>query len=60
MDNDGDGVLNYKDADFCTLNAAGVCSSLDKDGDGNGVFKPCEKGEPHCESFVAYVAGIKK
>ncbi len=32
----------------------------DKDGDGNGVFKPCEKGEPHCESFVAYVAGIKK
>lgn len=33
-DSDGDGIINYKDADFCVLNAAGVCSSLDKDGDG--------------------------
>jgi len=32
----------------------------DKDGEGDGVFKPSEKGEAHCESFVAYVAGIKR
>lgn len=34
LDSDSDGIINYKDADFCTLNAAGVCASLDKDSDG--------------------------
>jgi hypothetical protein len=33
-DADGDGILNYQDADFCTLNANGVCHILDTDGDG--------------------------
>ena len=33
-DDDADGILNYADADFCTLNANGVCISLDTDGDG--------------------------
>ncbi|MEO0471877.1 MAG: hypothetical protein AAF206_19785, partial [Bacteroidota bacterium] len=33
-DADGDGVLNFADADFLSLNAAGVASSLDTDGDG--------------------------
>ncbi|MEM6801060.1 MAG: PA14 domain-containing protein [Bacteroidota bacterium] len=33
-DEDGDGIINYRDSDFCTLNANGVCSSLDDDGDG--------------------------
>lgn len=33
-DDDGDGILNYQDSDFCTLNANGVCSSMDADGDG--------------------------
>jgi large repetitive protein len=33
-DADGDGVPNYKDAQFCTLNARGVCASIDKDADG--------------------------
>ncbi len=33
-DADGDGTLNYQDADFCALNGAGVCDSLDTDGDG--------------------------
>lgn len=33
-DDDGDGLFNYEDPDFCTLNANGVCSSLDSDGDG--------------------------
>ncbi|MEM6632952.1 MAG: T9SS type A sorting domain-containing protein [Bacteroidota bacterium] len=33
-DDDTDGTLNYQDADFCTLNGNGVCSSLDTDGDG--------------------------
>ncbi|MEI6948012.1 hypothetical protein V9K67_12515 [Paraflavisolibacter sp. H34] len=33
-DADNDGIPNYRDAQFCTLNAAGVCASLDKDGDG--------------------------
>ena len=39
VDDDGDGVLNYKDADYAAangsaLNANGVISSLDTDGDG--------------------------
>lgn len=34
LDNDKDGTLNYQDADFCTLNANGVCTHLDTDGDG--------------------------
>ena len=33
-DDDADGILNYADADFCTLNANGVCVSMDTDGDG--------------------------
>ena len=33
-DDDGDGTLNYEDADFCTLNANGVCDNMDTDGDG--------------------------
>ena len=33
-DVDNDGILNYQDADFCTLNANGVCTNLDTDGDG--------------------------
>ena len=34
LDSDGDGTINYADADYCTLNAQGVCTSLDKDSDG--------------------------
>lgn len=33
-DFDDDGILNYRDADYCLLNPAGVCYSLDEDGDG--------------------------
>ncbi|WP_430409683.1 Calx-beta domain-containing protein [Kordia sp.] len=33
-DEDGDGIINYQDADFCALNANGVCSNLDSDNDG--------------------------
>lgn len=33
-DSDDDDILNYKDTDFCTLNSAGVCESMDADGDG--------------------------
>ncbi|WP_397363926.1 LamG-like jellyroll fold domain-containing protein [Olleya sp. R77988] len=33
-DHDVDGVLNYQDADFCTLNSSGVCVNLDFDSDG--------------------------
>jgi hypothetical protein len=33
-DDDNDGIVNYKDADYCTLNTAGTCSVLDSDGDG--------------------------
>ncbi len=34
-DDDGDGIVNYKDVDYGgTLNPMGVCSALDKDGDG--------------------------
>ena len=33
-DADNDGIPNYKDAQFCSLNSKGVCTSMDKDGDG--------------------------
>ncbi len=33
-DDDADGILNYEDSDFCTLNSNGVCANLDTDGDG--------------------------
>lgn len=33
-DDDGDGIWNYADADFCTLNSFGVCANLDTDKDG--------------------------
>lgn len=33
-DIDGDGIINYADADFCSLNFNGVCASLDADNDG--------------------------
>lgn len=33
-DADNDGILNYEDADFCTINAQGVCTAMDFDGDG--------------------------
>ena len=33
-DPDTDGILNYQDPDFCTLNANGICTNLDSDGDG--------------------------
>ena len=37
-DSDNDGIPNYQDADFCALNAAGVCASLDIDNDGIPSF----------------------
>ncbi|MBN8702362.1 MAG: gliding motility-associated C-terminal domain-containing protein [Bacteroidetes bacterium] len=33
-DADNDGVPNYQDPGFCTLNAKGVCATMDTDGDG--------------------------
>ena len=33
-DDDGDGIINYRDPDYCSLNANGVCASIDADGDG--------------------------
>ena len=33
-DADNDGILNYQDPDFCTLNGFGVCANLDNDNDG--------------------------
>jgi len=33
-DEDNDGIPNYRDAGFCTLNANGVCASMDIDNDG--------------------------
>ncbi|MBL4939543.1 MAG: gliding motility-associated C-terminal domain-containing protein, partial [Lutibacter sp.] len=33
-DSDADGIPNYKDEDFCTLNNLGICTSMDVDNDG--------------------------
>ena len=33
-DSDYDGIPNFQDPDYCTLNSAGVCASMDLDGDG--------------------------
>ncbi len=38
IDSDNDGILNYLDEDFCTLNAYGICTSLDPDNDGIPSF----------------------
>jgi len=38
IDSDDDGILNYKDEDFCTLNSFGICASLDPDNDGLPSF----------------------
>lgn len=34
FDDDGDGIANYRDSDFCALNSKGVCVFLDFDNDG--------------------------
>ena len=41
LDSDDDGLFNYQDPDFCSLNSRGVCSILDFDGD--GVIDPFDK-----------------
>ncbi|RIA10382.1 gliding motility-associated-like protein [Flavobacteriaceae bacterium MAR_2010_72] len=33
-DDDNDGIPNYQDADFCSLNTNNICASLDPDNDG--------------------------
>ena len=33
-DSDSDGIPNYRDPDFCSLNSFGICIDLDVDGDG--------------------------
>ncbi len=38
IDSDYDGILNYQDEDFCTLNTYGICTSLDIDNDGIPSF----------------------
>jgi len=37
-DNDNDGILDYLDVDYCTLNSFGICESLDLDNDGIPSF----------------------
>ncbi|MEL6865610.1 MAG: hypothetical protein AAFP19_14380 [Bacteroidota bacterium] len=37
-DNDFDGVPDYKDSDFCTLNTLGICTYMDLDNDGIPAF----------------------
>ncbi len=38
IDSDFDGILNYEDEDFCTLNSFGICTALDPDNDGIPSF----------------------
>ncbi len=38
QDSDFDGIKNYADPDFCTLNSAGVCAEMDPDNDGIPSF----------------------
>ncbi|MFK8104173.1 MAG: T9SS type A sorting domain-containing protein [Saprospiraceae bacterium] len=54
-DADNDGTVNYADSDFCTLNANGVCTSLDTDGDGIPDFLDLDSDEDGC--FDANEAG---
>ncbi len=37
-DNDNDGIIDYKDIDYCTLNSFGICEALDLDNDGIPSF----------------------
>ncbi|MFD2543113.1 LamG-like jellyroll fold domain-containing protein [Lacinutrix gracilariae] len=54
-DHDLDGIPNYKDVNFCTLNSFGICANLDFDNDGvpnhydldsdnDGIFDVVESG----------------
>ena len=51
-DADGDGLLNYQDPDFCSLNSMGVCTSLDTDGDGIINQFDTDTDADHCPDAI--------
>ena len=51
-DQDGDGVPNFRDADFCTLNAFGVCVSLDVDSDGLANHQDLDSDGDGCNDVL--------
>lgn len=52
LDSDGDGTVNYADSDYCSLNAQGVCSSLDKDSDGVPDFLDLDSDNDGIQDLV--------
>ena len=47
-DDDYDGIPNYQDADYCTLNSAGACADFDEDGDGIPNYLDTDSDDDGC------------
>lgn len=47
-DDDFDGIPNYQDPDYCTLNAAGACQDFDEDGDGIPNYLDTDSDDDNC------------
>ena len=47
-DSDYDGIPNYQDPDYCTLNAAGACAAFDEDGDGIPNYLDTDSDNDNC------------
>ncbi len=51
-DSDFDGVINYMDPDYCTLNGAGVCTTVDLDVDGLPNFIDLDADGDGCNDVI--------
>ncbi len=47
-DDDYDGIPNYQDADYCTLNVAGACAAFDEDVDGIPNYLDTDSDDDGC------------
>ena len=51
-DDDSDGIPNFRDPDFCSLNGFGICSSLDPDSDGIANHQDLDSDGDNCNDVL--------